>query len=180
MPTTNRVVFITVDDGIDRNIRWVQLMRSGRWPVVMFPTGEMTDASPAYWRGMLAAGVPCRTIPTRTPTLDGARPTSRPLQICAGRARSTRQPGPNRPSSVRPTAHGTPAPLQAARQCRMRYVVVGHCRGYGRITYARGYLRPGSIMLLHLTPNFQTDLTVALEAAQRAGLRPAYPTNYLR
>lgn len=181
VPTTNRVVFITVDDGIDRQIRWVQLLRSGRWPIVMFPTGEMTDASPAYWRGMLAAGVPLQDHTYSHPDLRWRSTYEQAVQICAG-ARSIYQATRTKPTIVRPPYGAWNAgTLQAARQCGMRYVVnwdtvVDH----GRITYARGSLRPGSIMLLHLTPNFQTDLTVALEAAQRAGLRPAYLTNYLR
>lgn len=181
VPTSNRVVFITVDDGIDRQIRWVQLLRSGRWPVVMFPSGEMTDASPPYWRGMRAAGVPLQDHTYSHPDLRWRSTYQQAVEICAG-ARSIYQATRTQPTILRPPyGSWNAATLAAARQCGIRYVVnwdtvVDH----GRITYARGSLQPGSIMLLHLTPNFQTDLTVALEAAARAGLRPAYLTNYLR
>ncbi len=38
----------------------------------------------------------------------------------------------------------------------------------------------GSIVLLHLRPEFEQDLQVTLAAARQAGLTPALLTDYLR
>jgi hypothetical protein len=68
--------------------------------------------------------------------------------------------------------------MWAARSCGLKYVVqwdtvVDH----GNISYARGGLQPGSIVLLHLRPDFELDLQVTLAATRQAGLTPALLTD---
>jgi peptidoglycan/xylan/chitin deacetylase (PgdA/CDA1 family) len=181
VPTTRRVVFITVDDGIDRRHRWLSLISSTRTPVVMFPTGEMMTPNPRYWKLATALGIPVQNHTVSHPDMRWLSLFDQRWQICQQnitvRAITTR-----RATLFRaPYGAWSATTMWAARTCGMKHVVqwdtvVDH----GTISYARGGLRPGSIVLLHLRPEFEQDLYVTLAAARQAGLTPALLTDYLR
>ena len=181
LPTNRRVVFITVDDGIDRRNRWLSLISSTRTPVVMFPTGEMVTPTPRYWKLAAALGIRVENHTVSHPDLRWLSRYDQRWQICH-QSITVRAIAGRRATLFRaPYGAWSSTTMWAARSCGLKYVVqwdtvVDH----GNISYARGGLQPGSIVLLHLRPDFELDLQVTLAAARQAGLTPALLTDYLR
>lgn len=181
VPTNRRVIFITVDDGIDRRNKWLSLISTTRTPVVMFPTGEMMTPTPRYWKLARALGIPIENHTVSHPDMRWLSTYDQRWQICTQNI-TVKAITMRRATLFRaPYGAWTGSTMWAARSCGMKYVVqwdtvVDH----GTITYARGGLQPGSIVLLHLRSDFGQDLQVTLAAARQAGLTPALLTDYLR
>ncbi len=181
VPTNRRVVFITVDDGIDRRNRWLSLISASRTPVVMFPTGEMMTPAPRYWKLAAALGIRVENHTVSHPDMRWLSLYDQRWQICH-QSITVRAIAGRRATLFRaPYGAWSSTTMWAARSCGLKYVVqwdtvVDH----GSISYARGGLQPGSIVLLHLRPDFEQDLQVTLAAARQAGLTPALLTDYLR
>ncbi|WP_171169207.1 polysaccharide deacetylase family protein [Streptomyces sp. I05A-00742] len=183
VPTHDRVVFLTVDDGWYRDPAAAGILRDRRVPVTLFPLPGAVDQDPGYFReltGGRRSAVGNHTVGhPDLPTLDAA---AQRQEICAARDRLApvfgRAPGLLRP----PFGHHDDTTRAAARRCGVRALV----------TWTHDFttwtdtpppvprLRRGDIVLLHFTPTLAADLTRALDAAREAGLTPAPLGRYVR
>jgi peptidoglycan/xylan/chitin deacetylase (PgdA/CDA1 family) len=161
VPTTNPVVFFTIDDGIWRDPAVVEFLRDQRIPVTMFPV-------PAYVR-------------QDHPDLRRLVPAAQQREICGPLADYTMRFG-TRPWLFRPPdGFLTPSVPGIARGCGIRAVVTWRATmNDGRLdVQGGGPLRPGDIVLMHFRPDLRQNLELALNAAQSVGLRPAPLEQYL-
>jgi len=179
--TDKRVVFITVDDGTIRSARHLQLLASTRTPIAAFPTGQMVNASPWYWKS--TSRLPGSSVFSHTwnhPDLTRLSYRQQQRQICQG-AHATWHVTGIWPYMFRPPYgthnHDT---TRAVAACGMSTILLWdvvvyhqHIETYG------GPIVKGDIVLLHYTPQFRRDLATILAAARRHHLTPADIRPYL-
>ncbi|MEV6736060.1 polysaccharide deacetylase family protein [Streptomyces sp. NPDC051104] len=180
VPTRDKVVFLTYDEGAERDPRFVEMVRDLRLPISVFLTD--TAAGQAYARvaRLRAAGA---TIQNRT--LDHAGLRGRPYaeqraQICAGRDRLRSRPG-RRPVLLRPPyGRYDRTTLRAAADCGIKALILWRpTHAYGRSTA----LHPGDILRPHepgrpLT-SLTTETTRVLRRLQARGFTVARLEDYL-
>lgn len=175
VPTSQRVVFVSIDDGWTRDPGLVTMARAAGVPLSLFLVGQAVFADPAYWRQLAATGavVEDHTMShARLTTLSRAGQQS---EICRDADLVARTFG-RRPTLLRPPygSFNTDT-TRAAAVCRMTALVLWDVSVVnGRLHYAEGnQLRPGDIILIHFSPSIRVDFAAALRAIKASGLRVA-------
>ncbi|MEU7084056.1 polysaccharide deacetylase family protein [Streptomyces achromogenes] len=181
VPTRDPVVFLTYDDGAERDPRFVDMVRELRLPVTLFLTDSI--AAPGYRHfarlRALGAGIGNHTLDHRAPA--GLPYAGQRAEICGQQDRLRARLG-VRPRLFRPP-YGSydPTTLRAAADCGISAVVLwrtaltpaGLTRGLG----------PGDIVLVD--PDESTDVPLrertvrVLRAAQERGLTVGRLEDYL-
>jgi peptidoglycan/xylan/chitin deacetylase (PgdA/CDA1 family) len=187
IPVRGKVVFITIDDGWEKDPAFVRLIRERRVPVTLFLTDLAIRKDYGYFRGLQRAGALIEDHTMTHPYLPKLSYARQKEQICASADIYARQYG-ARPTLFRApygaTGHDT---LRAARDCGMKAVFFWHevVTG-GRIAYqTAGRLHPGDILLVHFNPNMTDDFKRLLRTIEKQGFTPAaikkhLPARYFR
>ncbi|CAM5652120.1 polysaccharide deacetylase family protein [Streptomyces fumanus] len=180
--TRDRVVFLTYDDGAERDPALVDLVRARQLPVTLFLTD--TVAGPAYGRlaGLRSVGASLQNHTLDHPALRGLPYAGQRAEICGQQHKLTSRFG-VRPRLFRPPyGRYDTTTLRAAADCGITAVV--HWRAAvtptGTLTYTRGEprLHPGDIITLPYPP--LAPRTEALLAhLARHNLRVASLDDYL-
>jgi peptidoglycan/xylan/chitin deacetylase (PgdA/CDA1 family) len=177
--TRDPVVFLTYDDGAERDPRFVGLVREQRLPVSLFLTDSVVGPGYAHFARLRAVGASLQNHTLDHPALRGLPYAGQRAEIC-GQQHKLRTRFGVRPQLFRPP-YGTydTTTLRAAADCGIRAVVLWRASldGDGELDYRRGErrLRPGDIVSV---PSGDTDsLTLAertrrlLREIDRRGLR---------
>ncbi|GAA2134902.1 hypothetical protein GCM10009760_12790 [Kitasatospora kazusensis] len=182
VPTTDKVVFFTIDDGWYRTPEAEQFIADHHLPITAFPLPMPSGFDPDYFKRVTA--VPGSSIQDHSVShrdLTTLSLAEQQAEICSARDTDLRLYG-TAPTIFRPPSFTWNADtLQAAADCGMRTVLTATADfswGQSNI-YRGGALQPGDVVLMHFTDTLATDLPRALAAAQAAGLKPAGLTDYL-
>jgi peptidoglycan/xylan/chitin deacetylase (PgdA/CDA1 family) len=172
IPTSEPVVFLTIDDGAYKDPFEVQMLKDNRVRASLFLAHGFIRDNPTFFSAFLPAGS----------LIENHSITHRPMprlsydeqvgEIC-GQADLLQQQYGRRPVLFRPPGGAFNAnTLRAAATCGMRGVVHWFATvDNGAMHYQVGHaLRPGDIVLMHFRPAFRADLEAFLAAAQAAGL----------
>lgn len=183
VPTNDKVVFFTVDDGWQRTPEAERFIADHRLPITAFPLPMPAATDPDFFRRVTA--VPGSSVQdhsvshTDLSTLPLER---QQVEICDARDSMTRIFG-TTPTFFRPPYFTWNADtLQAAANCGIRTVLTADADfswGAANIWHP-GLLQPGDVVLMHWTDTLASDLQRALAAADAAGLKPAGLVDYLR
>ena len=175
-----QVVFLTIDDGVDKDRRALRLVERGRIPITAFLTTWTIKDQAEYFRRITRWG----SIQNHTATHASLARSSTDLdhEIC-GAQRVLKRTFGTRPWLMRPPYGQGFARMETqvtARRCGVQRMVMWDAVvDRGRLSITNGRLRAGDVVLLHFTPHLAHDLQVALRAAHRAGLAPASLADYL-
>ncbi|MFI5677860.1 polysaccharide deacetylase family protein [Streptomyces cellulosae] len=147
--TTDKVVFLTYDDGAERDPRFVDLVRELRLPVSMFLTDSVVGPGYAHFARLQAVGASIQNHTLDHPALRGLPYVGQRAEIC-GQQEKLRSRFGLRPRLFRPP-YGTydPTTLRAAADCGISTVVLWRASmESGELTYTKGEnrLRPGDIV----------------------------------
>ncbi|MGW3990938.1 polysaccharide deacetylase family protein, partial [Streptomyces sp. NPDC004830] len=177
--TRDPVVFLTYDDGAERDPRFVDLVRERRLPVSLFLTDSVVGPGYAHFARLRGVGASLQNHTLDHPALRGLPYAGQRAEIC-GQQHKLRARFGVHPRLFRPP-YGTydTTTLRAAADCGIRAVVLWRVSldGDGELDYRRGArrLRPGDIVSV---PSGDTDsLTLAertrslLREIDRRGLR---------
>ncbi|MFJ9444148.1 polysaccharide deacetylase family protein [Kitasatospora sp. NPDC101235] len=183
VPTNDKVVFFTVDDGWQRTPEAEQFIADHRLPITAFPLPMPAAADPAFFRRVTA--VPGSSVQDHS--VSHADLSKLPLdrqqvEICDARDAMTRLFG-TAPTFFRPPYFAWNADtLQAAANCGIRTVLTADADfSWGATNiWHPGLLQPGDVVLMHWTDTLAGDLQRALAAADAAGLKPAGLVDHLR
>ncbi|MFI1521333.1 polysaccharide deacetylase family protein [Kitasatospora cineracea] len=183
VPTTDKVVFLTVDDGWFRTSEAAQLIADRKLPVTVFPLPMPEGFEPDYFSKVTAApGSAIEDHSVSHRDLTTLSPAEQQAEICDARDAVTAHYG-TVPTVFRPPYFAWNADvLQAAANCGMTHVLTASAdftSGASNIAHPGG-LQPGDVIIMHFTDTLADDLRRALDAAEQAGLRPAALTDYLR
>ncbi|MFI6930004.1 polysaccharide deacetylase family protein [Streptomyces sp. NPDC050287] len=147
--TADKVVFLTYDDGAERDPRFVDLVRELRLPVSMFLTDSVVGPGYGHFARLQAVGASIQNHTLDHPALRGLPYAGQRAEIC-GQQEKLRSRFGQRPRLFRPP-YGTydPTTLRAAADCGISTVVLWRASmESGELTYAPGEnrLRPGDIV----------------------------------
>ncbi|KIE26275.1 polysaccharide deacetylase [Streptomyces sp. MUSC 125] len=186
VPTRDRVVFLTYDDGAERDPRFADMVRELRLPVSMFLTDSIAGPGYEHFARLhaLGAGIQNHTLDHRA--LAGQPYPGQRTEICGQQDRLRSRLG-VRPRLFRPP-YGTydTTTLRAAADCGIGAVVLWRAAMTpAGLVYTRGEHRllPGDIVLVG--PDESTGLTLrerttrVLRSAQRGGLTAGRLEDYL-
>ncbi|MGW3074379.1 polysaccharide deacetylase family protein [Kitasatospora sp. NPDC001132] len=183
VPTDDKVVFFTVDDGWQRTPEAERFIADHRLPITAFPLPMPAAADPAFFRRVTA--VPGSSVQDHSVShadLSKLPLEQQQVEICDARDAMTRLFG-TAPTFFRPPFFAWNADtLQAAANCGIRTVLTADADfswGASNIWHP-GLLQPGDVVLMHWTDTLAADLQRALAAADAAGLKPAGLVDYLR
>ncbi|MCC9687781.1 polysaccharide deacetylase family protein [Streptomyces sp. MNU103] len=148
--TDDPVVFLTYDDGAERDPRFIDLVRERRLPVSMFLTDSVTGPGYGHFARLRAVGANLQNHTLDHPALPGLPLAAQRAQICGQQRKLAARFG-IRPRLFRPPygRHDT-ATLRAAAECGITAVVLWRVtlEPDGHLTYTHGprHLRPGDII----------------------------------
>ncbi|MEV6975386.1 polysaccharide deacetylase family protein [Kitasatospora sp. NPDC093806] len=183
VPTSDKVVFFTVDDGWQRTPEAERFITDHKLPITAFPLPMPAAADPGFFQRVTAApGSSIQNHSVSHADLSKLPLAEQQVEICDARDSLTRIFG-TAPAVFRPPYFAWNADtLQAAANCGLRNVLTADADfswGASNIWH-EGTLSPGDVVLLHWTDTLATDLPRALAAAEAAGLKPAGLASYLR
>ncbi|MEV7599583.1 polysaccharide deacetylase family protein [Kitasatospora sp. NPDC089797] len=183
IPTTDKVVFFTVDDGWTRTPEAERFIADHHLPITAFPLPMPAGTDPGFFQRVTA--VPGSSVQDHSVShsdLSKLPLEQQQVEICDARDAMTRLFG-TAPVVFRPPYFAWNADtLQAAANCGIRTVLTADADfswGASNIWHP-GLLQPGDVILMHWTDTLAIDLPRALAAADAAGLKPAGLIDYLR
>jgi peptidoglycan/xylan/chitin deacetylase (PgdA/CDA1 family) len=170
--TRDKVVFLTYDDGAERDPRFVDLVRELRLPVSVFLTDSVVGPGYGHFARLRAVGATIQNHTLDHASLRGLPYAGQRAEIC-GQQDKLRQRFGVRPRLLRPPyGRYDSTTLRAAADCGVTAVVLGRAADARR-------LGPGDILRGFGEPDL-TDATVRLlRRIQAEGLTPARLENYL-
>ncbi|MGW2423723.1 polysaccharide deacetylase family protein [Streptomyces sp. NPDC001709] len=186
VPTHDRVVFLTYDDGADKDPRFVDMVRELRLPVSMFLTDSVAGPGYGHFARLhrLGAGIQNHTLDHRA--LAGLPYAGQRAEICGQQARLRSSLG-VRPRLFRPPygSYDTTT-LRAATDCGISTVVLWRAAMTPTdLVYAHGehHLRPGDIILIGpdetTGPSLRQRTAWVLRRVQQRGLTVGRLEDYL-
>ncbi|BFV56104.1 hypothetical protein KCMC57_up12080 [Kitasatospora sp. CMC57] len=180
VPTTDKVVFFTVDDGWQRPADAVRFTETNRLPVTAFALPMPAGADPEYFRRITAvpgSSIEAHTVSHRDLTTLSA--AEQQAEICDARDAVTRRFG-TVPTVLRPPYFAFNADtLQAAANCGLPTVLTATADySWGQSTSYRGGLQAGDVVIFHFADSLAGDLQRALTDATAAGLTVAGLRDY--
>jgi peptidoglycan/xylan/chitin deacetylase (PgdA/CDA1 family) len=180
--TTQKVAFITMDDGAVREPRAAAMLRKANVPVTLFLMGNDVDPAPAYFRGLQDAGAKIEDHTQTHPEMPHLSATRQKQEICPVADKYQKLFG-KRPTLFRPPYgdyNTTTKKMVAA--CGLSYLVLWReTTDNGKVFYQRPdkKVHPGDIILMHFRVAFVRDFAAVLWAIKKAGLTPAVLQDYL-
>ncbi|MER6619887.1 polysaccharide deacetylase family protein [Streptomyces sp. NPDC000931] len=150
VPTRDRVVFLTYDDGAERDPRFIDLVRERRLPVSLFLTDTVAGPGYAHFARLRSVGASLQNHTLDHPALRGLPYAGQRAEIC-GQQRKLKSRFGVRPRLLRPPygAYDTTT-LRAAADCGIGTVVLWRAtlEPDGHLTYtdAPHHLTPGDII----------------------------------
>ncbi|MFF8398748.1 polysaccharide deacetylase family protein [Streptomyces sp. NPDC016172] len=187
VPTRDPVVFLTYDDGAERDPRFVGLVRERRLPVSMFLTDSVVGPGYGHFARLRAVGASIQNHTLDHPALRGLPYTGQRAEIC-GQQHKLRSRFGISPRLFRPP-YGTydRATLRAAADCGITAVVLWRAslNADGELSYTRGRpgLRAGDIVSVpsgeSLSPSLTERTVRLLREVERRGLRVGRLEDYL-
>lgn len=176
----DRVVFITIDDGVHKDRRGLRYVERTRLPITAFVSTWTVKDRAAFFSRITRWGSVQNHSATHASL--AASTTDLDHEICYAQRALSKDFG-TTPWLMRPPYGEGYARMEAqvtARRCGIEeFVMWDAVVEDGRLTEVGNGLRPGSIILLHFTPHLEKDLKAAVRAARAAGLRPADLAAYL-
>lgn len=149
-PTRDKVVFLTYDDGAEKDPRFVDMVRELRLPVSMFLTDSVVGPGYGHFARLRSVGASIQNHTLDHAALRGLPYAGQRAEIC-GQQNKLRARFGIRPRLFRPP-YGTydTTTLRAAAHCGVTAVVLWRAamEGDGELTYAKGpaHLRAGDIV----------------------------------
>ncbi|MFI2423591.1 polysaccharide deacetylase family protein [Streptomyces sp. NPDC018955] len=150
VPARDGVVFLTYDDGAERDPRFVDLVRERRLPVSLFLTDTVAGPGYAHFARLRSVGASLQNHTLDHPALRGLPYAGQRAEICGQQRKLTSRFG-VRPRLFRPP-YGTydTTTLRAAADCGIATVVLWRVtlEPDGHLTYTDGphHLTPGDII----------------------------------
>ncbi|MER5433984.1 polysaccharide deacetylase family protein [Streptomyces sp. NPDC002588] len=162
LPTRDNAVFLTYDDGAERDPRFVDLVRELRLPVSMFLTDSVVGPGYAHFARLRSVGASLQNHTLDHAALRGLPYAGQRAEIC-GQQEKLRSRFGLRPRLFRPP-YGTydTTTLRAAADCGITALVLWRASmGPAGLTYTHGprALRPGDVIAVDPDESMGPGLT---------------------
>lgn len=178
--TTDRVVFITIDDGQVRDPAVLDHLLELDVPFTSFLTQPLAVADPEFWKGTQAAWGMIETHTIRHPNLHEVGPDVQRREICEP-ADTFEELFGRRPTLFRPPyGNSNDSVRRIAKDCG--YDAVVHWTGStnnGVLSMQEGELKPGDIILMHYRDTLRADLDDVVRRVTEEGFTIGRLEDYL-
>jgi peptidoglycan/xylan/chitin deacetylase (PgdA/CDA1 family) len=166
IPTGGRTVFLTIDDGQEKDPEFVDEIRRWRIPITAFLTRDAVEEKWDYFRGLRDAGAHIADHTLTHPNLRLYGPEAQKQEICGMRDRIKEEFG-ARPLLFRPPfGNYNTATREVAGECGIKAILLWKesVQPHGRIAYQEPdqKLRDGDIILMHFRPHLGPDFRKVL------------------
>lgn len=189
VPVTDKVVFVTFDDGAEKDPKFVEMMRELKVPFTMFLTDAIIRSDYAYFRPLQALGNSIENHTLTHPNLRTLSVTAQRHEMCGQQTRIATEYG-RTPRLFRPPyGNWNEATRTAAGACGLRAVVLWReAMQIKGMRYQRGdkRLHPGDVILAHfrgpeeLKGHSMTEMTAnMLRQIQQQGFAVARLEDYV-
>jgi peptidoglycan/xylan/chitin deacetylase (PgdA/CDA1 family) len=180
VPSTDPVAFITIDDGVTKDLRGLRFVEENRLPITAFVSAWTVKDRARYFQRITQWGSVQNHSATHASLARSA--TDLDHEICYSQRALARSFGTS-PWMLRPpygAGYSRQETQVTAARCGIsEFVMWDAVVEDGRPTEVGNGLRPGAILLLHFTPQLERDLRAAVRAMRKAGLTPADLAEYL-
>ncbi|MFD8752276.1 polysaccharide deacetylase family protein [Kitasatospora sp. NPDC059577] len=152
--TTDKVVFITIDDGAEKDPKFVEMLTDLKVPISMFLTKDIVKNDYGYFKPLQALGNHIQNHTVDHPVMSKLSPDKQKSEVCDDQSALTQQYG-TAPLLFRPPfgdGANTPTLNTSVQQCGPRAIVLWresmqiHDMQYQA---ADKKLKPGDIILAH-------------------------------
>jgi peptidoglycan/xylan/chitin deacetylase (PgdA/CDA1 family) len=179
---TQKVAFLTIDDGYLKNPEAPKLLAAAHIPVTLFLTTDAIRDNVPFFAALRQYGAVIEAHTISHPELAGRSYGLQRHQICDGTDRLAEWYG-RRPVLFRPPfGDKDSTTLTVAKSCGIKAAFFWkETIDKGKVRYQEEPKRvqPGDIILMHFRPAFVHDFLAALRAIKRAGLTPALLEDYI-
>ena len=152
VPTNDRVVFLTVDDGAEKDPEFARMARELGIPFTAFVSGYLARADYGYFRGLAAQGDPVQNHTLNHRDMRKLTYDQQRQEICGQQDELEREIG-VRPRLFRPPyGEYTDTTLRAAASCGIEAAALWNEEAFAdhmEWRYADQRLHPGDIILTH-------------------------------
>ena len=183
VPTTQKVAFLTIDDGALQHPMALALLKASGIRVTLFLTLNYAQKNPDYFRALQAAGAVIENHTIDHADLKGKSYEFQKHEICYTADRFAALFG-RRPVLFRPPYGDYDATtLKVARECGQKVVFYWtETVDKGKVRYQSSdhTIRPGHIVLMHFRPAYGDDFTAALIQMKASGVTPALLEDYVQ
>jgi peptidoglycan/xylan/chitin deacetylase (PgdA/CDA1 family) len=178
--TTDRVIFITIDDGQLRDPAVLDYMVGLGLPFTAFLTEPMAKADPEFWQGSQSAWGIIETHTINHPDLLKASEATQRREICEP-ADTFEELFGRRPTLFRPPyGNSSDSVRRIAASCGYDAVVLWTgSTNNGKLTMQDVELEPGDIILMHYRDTLRADLDDVLARARAEGFTIGRLQDYL-
>ncbi|MEU9042086.1 MULTISPECIES: polysaccharide deacetylase family protein [unclassified Kitasatospora] len=152
--TTDKVVFITIDDGAEKDPKFVEMLTDLKVPISMFLTKDIVKNDYGYFKPLQALGNHIQNHTVTHPVMSKLSPDKQKSEICDDQAALTQQYG-TAPLLFRPPfgdGANTPTLNTSVQECGPRAIVLWReSMQIHDMQYQAGdkKLKPGDIILAH-------------------------------
>jgi len=182
VPTTQKVAFLTIDDGALRHPMALQLLKASGVRVTLFLTVQYVEKYPDYFRALQSAGAVIENHTITHTSLRGKSYEFQHHEICDAADRLGKLFG-RRPTLFRPPfGNYDDVTLRVARECGQKVVFYWTetvDKGIVRYQSSNHTIQPGHIILMHFRPAYPDDFLAALTRMKASGVQPALLEQYV-
>jgi peptidoglycan/xylan/chitin deacetylase (PgdA/CDA1 family) len=181
VPTTNRVIFLGIDDGIVQDPAVLAYLQQIHIPFSVFLVKPYAQHSLAFWTAIQAAGGTIEAHTITHPDLKKVSVARQRKEIC-GTLDTYQQLFGRRPTLFRPPYGSYNASVRAiAASCGFKAIVMWKgSTNDGRLDLQDGkLLKPGDILLMHWRTDLLQNLHVVVAACEAQGFTIARLEDYL-
>jgi peptidoglycan/xylan/chitin deacetylase (PgdA/CDA1 family) len=182
VPTTQKVAFLTIDDGALRHPMALPLLKASGVRVTLFLTLQYVEKYPDYFRDLQKAGAVIENHTITHTSLRGKSYEFQHHEICDAADRLGELFG-RRPTLFRPPyGNYDDVTLRVARECGQEVVFYWTetvDKGIVRYQTSNHTIQPGHIILMHFRPAYPDDFLAALTQMKQSGVQPALLETYI-
>ncbi|MFJ4687426.1 polysaccharide deacetylase family protein [Streptomyces sp. NPDC088789] len=187
VPTRDKVVFLTYDDGAERDPEFVDMVRERRLPVTLFLTDSVAGPGYGHFARLRSVGATLQNHTLDHAALRGLPYAGQRAEICGQQNKLASRFG-IRPTLLRPP-YGMydDTTLRAAADCGVRSLILFRASAtdtHTHFTSAPERLLPGDVITLtpheNPGPTLVTRTIRLLKEIEANGLRPARLEDHLR
>jgi peptidoglycan/xylan/chitin deacetylase (PgdA/CDA1 family) len=182
LPVTQRVAFLTMDDGYVQLPQGIQLMQAAHIRFTMFLIAPVAAKGAAFFKQLESAGGVIEDHTITHSELKGKSYDFQHHEVCDARTSLQQTFGTSVQLFRPPYGDYDQTTLRAVHDCGMKAAFHwSETVNDGKVFYqtADHRIQAGDIILMHFRPAFVQDVLAALTAIHDAGLTPALLEDYL-